>query len=128
MLGEVVKLKVTLYRVLLWVLNCSRILGVPGVEGALLEEFGIRLVTYDLPGFGESAPDPKRDLESSALDMLHLSYAVNITEKFWVLGYSDGSKHAWAALHYIPDRIAGNSTNCISVQYRPFSNLNWLIL
>lgn len=125
MLGEVVRLKVMVYRVLLWVLNCSRILGVPGVKGALLEEFGIRLVTYDLPGFGESAPDPKRDLDSSALDMLHLSYAVNVTEKFWVLGYSDGSKHAWAALHYIPDRIAGN---CISVRYRPFSILNELRL
>ncbi|XP_057781745.1 uncharacterized protein LOC131000026 isoform X2 [Salvia miltiorrhiza] len=85
----------------------SRLAGVPGVKGALLEEFGIRLLTYDLPGFGESDPDPKRDLESSALDMLHLAYAVNVTEKLWVLGYSDGSKHAWAALHYIPDRIAG---------------------
>lgn len=85
----------------------SRLAGVPGVKGALLEEFGIRLVTYDLPGFGESDPDPKRNLESSALDMLHLAYAVNVKEKFWVLGYSDGSKHAWAALHYIPDRIAG---------------------
>ncbi|KAH6810422.1 alpha/beta-Hydrolases superfamily protein [Perilla frutescens var. frutescens] len=85
----------------------SRLSGIPGVKGALLEEFGIRLVTYDLPGFGESDPDPKRNLELSALDMLHLAYAVNVREKFWVLGYSDGSKHAWAALHYIPDRIAG---------------------
>ncbi|KAG6415097.1 hypothetical protein SASPL_122499 [Salvia splendens] len=85
----------------------SRLAGVPRVKGALLEEFGIRLVTYDLPGFGESDPDPKRNLESSAMDILHLAYAVNVTEKLWVLGYSDGSKHAWAALNYIPDRIAG---------------------
>ncbi|KAI3461459.1 hypothetical protein Pfo_018122 [Paulownia fortunei] len=85
----------------------SRIAGIPGLKGSLLQEFGIRLVTYDLPGFGESDPHPDRDLESSALDMLHLSYAVNVTDKFWVVGYSDGSKHAWAALHYIPDRLAG---------------------
>ncbi|KAK6138057.1 hypothetical protein DH2020_028195 [Rehmannia glutinosa] len=85
----------------------SRIAGIPGLKGALLQEFGVRLVTYDLPGFGESDPHPDRDLESSALDMLHLSYAVNVTDKFWVVGYSDGSKHAWAALHYIPDRLAG---------------------
>lgn len=39
--------------------------------------------------------------------MLQLSYAVNVTEKFWVLGYSGGSMHAWAALRYIPDRVAG---------------------
>ena len=81
--------------------------GVTRVKNALLEEFGIRLVTYDLPGFGESDPDPKRNLESSAMDILHLAYAVNVTEKLWVLGYSDGSKHAWAALNYIPDRISG---------------------
>lgn len=64
-------------------------------------------MTYDLPGFGESDPHPDRDLESSALDMLHLSYTVNITHKFWVLGFSGGCVHAWAALRYIPDRVAG---------------------
>ncbi|GFP81006.1 hypothetical protein PHJA_000243900 [Phtheirospermum japonicum] len=85
----------------------SRLAGIPGVKGSLLQEFGVRLVSYDLPGFGESDPHPDRDLESSALDILHLSYAVNITDKFWVVGHSDGSKHAWAALHYIPDRLAG---------------------
>ncbi|XP_059626743.1 uncharacterized protein LOC132269526 isoform X2 [Cornus florida] len=85
----------------------SRLAGIPGLKDSLLQEFGIRVVTYDLPGFGESDPHPKRNLESSALDMLHLSYAVGITEKFWVVGYSGGSIHAWAALRYIPDRLAG---------------------
>ncbi|XP_058199709.1 uncharacterized protein LOC131314847 [Rhododendron vialii] len=85
----------------------SRLAGIPGLKASLLEEFGIRLVTYDLPGFGESDPHPNRNLQSSALDMLQLSYAVNVTEKFWVLGYSEGSMHAWAALRYIPDRVAG---------------------
>lgn len=77
------------------------------------------MVTYDLPGFGESDPHSIRDLESSALDILHLSYALNITDKFWVLGFADGSKHAWAALHYIPDRVAGKSVNCILVHQTP---------
>ncbi|KAM3303359.1 hypothetical protein P3S67_014389 [Capsicum chacoense] len=81
--------------------------GIPGIKTSLLQEYGIRLVTYDLPGFGESDPHPSRNLESSAMDMLHLSYAVNVTDKFWVVGYSGGCMHAWAALRYIPDRIAG---------------------
>ncbi|XP_060170171.1 uncharacterized protein LOC132600796 [Lycium barbarum] len=85
----------------------SRLAGIPGIKTSLLEEYGIRLVTYDLPGFGESDPHPSRNLESSAMDMLHLSYAVNVTDKFWVVAYSGGSMHAWAALRYIPDRIAG---------------------
>lgn len=60
-------------------------------------------------GFGESGHHPRRNLESSALDMLHLSYVVGVTDKFWVVGYSGGSMHAWAAIKYIPEKI-GNSS------------------
>ncbi|XP_050227572.1 uncharacterized protein LOC126677141 [Mercurialis annua] len=85
----------------------SRLAGIPGIKTSLLEEFGVRLVTYDLPGFGESDPHPGRNLNSSAFDMRHLANAVGVNGKFWVLGYSTGSKHAWAALRYIPDNVAG---------------------
>uniref|UniRef100_A0A9I9CVV4 AB hydrolase-1 domain-containing protein n=1 Tax=Cucumis melo TaxID=3656 RepID=A0A9I9CVV4_CUCME len=85
----------------------SRFAGIPGVKMSLLEEFGVRLIAYDLPGFGESDPHPHRNLNSSAFDMLHLADAISINGKFWVLGYSEGAMHAWAALRYIPDRIAG---------------------
>ncbi|KAH9735431.1 AB hydrolase-1 domain-containing protein [Citrus sinensis] len=85
----------------------SRLAGIPGVRTSLLEDFGVRLVTFDLPGFGESDPHPSRNLNSSALDMLHLANAVGVSDKFWVVGYSSGSMHAWAALRYIPDRVAG---------------------
>ncbi|XP_027347154.1 uncharacterized protein LOC113858636 isoform X2 [Abrus precatorius] len=83
----------------------SRLAGIPGVKDSLLEEFGIHLLTYDLPGFGESDPHPKRNLESSAMDMAFLADALGLN-KFWVVGYSSGSMHAWAALRYIPDRLA----------------------
>ncbi|XP_057969676.1 uncharacterized protein LOC131158809 [Malania oleifera] len=85
----------------------SRLAGIPGIKVSLLEEFGIRFITYDLPGFGESDPHPKRSLNSSAMDMLHLANAVGVNDKFWVLGFSSGGIHAWAALKYIPDRITG---------------------
>lgn len=85
----------------------SRLAGIPGIKASLLQEFGVRLVSYDLPGFGESDPHPGRTLESSAMDMLYLSYAVHIIDKFWVVGYSGGSLHTWAALKFIPDRVAG---------------------
>ncbi|KAK7262360.1 hypothetical protein RJT34_29929 [Clitoria ternatea] len=84
----------------------SRLAGIPGVKTSLLEEFGVRLLTYDLPGFGESDPHPKRNLESSAADMALLADALGVA-KFWVVGYSSGSKHTWAALRYIPDRLEG---------------------
>ncbi|KAJ6792199.1 Uncharacterized protein M6B38_240450 [Iris pallida] len=85
----------------------SRLAGIPGIKESLLEEFGVHFITYDLPGFGESDPHPDRNLNSSAFDMLHLADSVGVRDKFWVLGYSSGGMHAWAALHYIPDRIAG---------------------
>ncbi|KAM1255398.1 hypothetical protein ACFX2F_029835 [Malus domestica] len=85
----------------------SRLAGIPGLKASLLEEFGVRLLTYDLPGFGESDPHPNRNLESSAMDMLLLADAVGVNDKFWVVGYSSGGLHAWAALRYIPDRLAG---------------------
>ncbi|WCJ34547.1 alpha/beta-Hydrolases superfamily protein [Euphorbia peplus] len=85
----------------------SRLAGIPGVKTSLLEEFGVRLITYDLPGFGESDPHSSRNLNSSAMDMLFLADALGVTGKFWILGYSSGSMHAWAALRFIPERIAG---------------------
>lgn len=85
----------------------SRLAGIPGIQSSLMQEFGVRLITYDLPGFGKSDPHPNRNLKSSADDMLQLSYIMGVTDKFWVLGYSSGSMHAWAALKYIPDRLAG---------------------
>ncbi|XP_010920909.1 uncharacterized protein [Elaeis guineensis] len=85
----------------------SRLAGLPGLKASLLDEFGVRFIAYDLPGFGESDPHPSRNLNSSALDMLHLANALGVTDKFWVMGYSAGSIHAWAAVRYIPDRLAG---------------------
>ncbi|KZV35085.1 hypothetical protein F511_04390 [Dorcoceras hygrometricum] len=85
----------------------SRLAGVPGIKQSLLEEFGVRVVSYDLPGFGESAPHTTRNLISSAFDMLQLADSIGVEGKFWVLGYSSGAVHAWAALKYIPDKIAG---------------------
>lgn len=85
----------------------SRLAGIPGIKQSLLEEFGVRLVAYDLPGFGESDPHPHRNFTSSALDMIHIADTLGLGEKFWVLGYSVGGIHAWAALRYIPERLAG---------------------
>ncbi|KAL9252532.1 hypothetical protein AKJ16_DCAP22684 [Drosera capensis] len=85
----------------------SRLAGIPGIKASLMDEFGVRLITYDLPGFGESDPHALRSLESSAMDMPHLADALGVNQKFWVVGHSDGTFHAWAALRYIPDKLAG---------------------
>lgn len=83
--------------------------GIPGIKESLLEEFGVRVISYDLPGFGESDPHTARNLNSSAVDMSQLADSVGVKGKFWVVGYLSGSLHAWAALKYIPDKISGKN-------------------
>eukprot|EP00252_Welwitschia_mirabilis_P001051 TRINITY_DN11019_c0_g1_i1.p1 TRINITY_DN11019_c0_g1~~TRINITY_DN11019_c0_g1_i1.p1 ORF type:complete len:540 (+),score=95.47 TRINITY_DN11019_c0_g1_i1:73-1692(+) len=85
----------------------SRLAGIPGVKKSLLEEFGVRLVMYDLPGFGESDPHPQRNLTSSAYDIQYIADTLQLGEQFWVLGHSSGGLHVWAAIRYIPERLAG---------------------
>ncbi|KAI5055794.1 hypothetical protein GOP47_0029315 [Adiantum capillus-veneris] len=87
----------------------SRLAGIPGIKTRLLEDFGVRLIAYDRPGFGESDPLSRRNLRSSALDMAQIADSLGVEEKFWVVGYSTGGIHAWAAMKYIPDRLAGVS-------------------
>lgn len=79
------------------------------MKKSLLVEYGVRLVSYDLPGFGESDPHRGRNLSSSASDLINLAAAIGIHEKFWLLGYSTGSMHTWAAMKYFPDKIAGTN-------------------
>ncbi|XP_010553013.1 PREDICTED: uncharacterized protein LOC104823242 isoform X2 [Tarenaya hassleriana] len=100
----------------------SRLAGIPGMKRSLLEEFGVRLVAYDLPGFGESDPHPGRNLSSSASDMINLADAIRIGDNIWVLGYSSGSMHAWAAMRYFPDRIAAMVAPVINPYEPGFTN------
>lgn len=81
--------------------------GIPGISDKLLEKYAVRVVSYDRPGIGQSDPHPKRNYNTSAQDMAYIADVLGMGDKFWVLGYSAGGAHAWAALHYIPNRLAG---------------------
>jgi len=81
--------------------------GLPGVSNRLLEKYATRVVAYDRPGIGQSDPHPKQNFNTSAQDMADIADALGMGEKFWVLGYSGGGPYAWAALRYIPHRLAG---------------------
>lgn len=83
--------------------------GLPGVSDRLLEKYAARVVAYDRPGIGQSDPHPKQTFNTSAQDMADIADALGMGEKFWVLGYSGGGPFTWAALRYIPHRLAGAS-------------------
>ena len=70
----------------------------------MLEEMGLYIVTFDRPGYGESDPDPKRTIRSTALDIEELADKLGLGPKFYVIGYSMGGQVVWGCLKYIPHR------------------------
>jgi pimeloyl-ACP methyl ester carboxylesterase len=80
--------------------------GIPGVKNSLLEEFGVRLITYDRPGFGESNIHRRQSLQTFTDDLSVIADILHV-DKFWLIGYSTGGIYAWAAMKYIPHRLEG---------------------
>jgi pimeloyl-ACP methyl ester carboxylesterase len=70
----------------------------------LVEELGIYLLAFDRAGYGESDPNPKRDVKSEALDIEELADQLELGQKFYVLGTSMGGYSVWGCLQYIPHR------------------------
>ncbi|KAF6147783.1 hypothetical protein GIB67_006756 [Kingdonia uniflora] len=73
----------------------------------LAEELGIYIVSFDRAGYGESDPNPKRTVKSTALDVEELADQMELGSKFYVIGFSMGGQAVWGILKYIPHRLAG---------------------
>ncbi|BFI30615.1 hypothetical protein MPTK2_3g13910 [Marchantia polymorpha subsp. ruderalis] len=85
----------------------SRLAGIPGIKASLLEEYKVRLIAYDRPGYGQSDPHMGRNYNTSAYDIVEIADALNLGDKFWVVGFGGGGPHVWAAINYLPERLAG---------------------
>lgn len=70
----------------------------------MADEFGIYVVAFDRPGYGESDPDPNRSLKSTAQDIEELADQLELGPKFFVMGFSMGGAYVWTCLKYIPHR------------------------
>ena len=66
---------------------------------------GIRLVTYDRPGYGGSTRDEGRDIAACAADVEAVCDALEIG-RFCIWGISGGGPHALATAALLPDRVA----------------------
>ncbi|XP_039125444.1 uncharacterized protein LOC120261573 [Dioscorea cayenensis subsp. rotundata] len=77
------------------------------VSPDLAEELGIYLVGFDRAGYGESDPDPKKSVKSTALDIEQLADQLSLGPKFYVIGFSMGGELTWGCLKYISHRLAG---------------------
>lgn len=69
------------------------------------EERGIRLFSYDRPGYGRSTRQHGRTVADCAVDVAAVCDALGI-ERFCVWGISGGGPHALATAALLPDRVA----------------------
>jgi pimeloyl-ACP methyl ester carboxylesterase len=65
---------------------------------------GIRLISYDRPGYGGSTPNPGRDVASAAEDVAAIAKALDL-DRLFVWGVSGGGPHALACAALLPDLV-----------------------
>ena len=92
------------------------------VESA--QERGLRLITYDRPGFGGSSPHEGRKVADAALDVAILLDALGV-ESFATYGSSGGGPHALACAALLGDRCAAAAT-LAGVAAADAPDLDWL--
>ncbi|KAJ4774506.1 alpha/beta-Hydrolases superfamily protein [Rhynchospora pubera] len=85
----------------------------------VIEELGVYMVGFDRAGYGESDPNPNRDVRTAALDVEELADSLGLGPKFYLVGFSIGNSAVWGALKYIPERLAG------AVLMAPVINYRW---
>lgn len=85
---------------------------------------GIRLISYDRPGYGGSTPHPGRKAADAAKDVEAIADSLGL-ERFAVWGVSGGGPHALACAALLPKRIVAAATLASPAPY-PASGLDWL--
>jgi pimeloyl-ACP methyl ester carboxylesterase len=65
---------------------------------------GLRLLAYDRPGYGGSAPQPDRSVADAAADVAAIADRLQVG-RFAVWGASGGGPHALACAALLPDRV-----------------------
>jgi pimeloyl-ACP methyl ester carboxylesterase len=73
------------------------------------QQRGLRLITYDRPGYGGSTPHPERSVADAAGDVAAVLDALGV-ERFASYGTSGGGPHALACAALLADRCAGAAT------------------
>jgi pimeloyl-ACP methyl ester carboxylesterase len=80
----------------------SRVGPVP--RGRVLYELGVRLISFDRPGYGRSDRQQARQVSDVASDVRAIAEELKI-ERFAVLGRSGGGPHALACAALLPDLV-----------------------
>jgi pimeloyl-ACP methyl ester carboxylesterase len=76
----------------------------PFPRGRVLYELGVRLISFDRPGYGGSDRQPGRRVASVARDVEAIADHLGL-DTFAVVGRSGGGPHALACAALLPDRV-----------------------
>jgi len=92
----------------------TRHLRAPWLEDAA--EHGIRLMSYDRPGYGGSTQQPGRTVADCAADVRSIAEALGI-KRMAVWGASGGGPHALACAALLPDLVVAVTALCSIAPY-----------
>ncbi|WP_198169259.1 alpha/beta fold hydrolase [Herbidospora daliensis] len=95
----------------------------PAPRAAVLYQLGIRLITFDRPGYGASDRDPGRTIASAAADVAAIADCLGL-DRFAVVGRSGGAPHALACAALLPDRIV-RAAALVGLAPRAADGLDW---
>ena len=100
----------------------SRLLYHPWVKDA--ESRGIRLISYDRPGYGGSTSRPGRTVASAADDVAAIAKELKLS-RLSVLGVSGGGPHALACAALLPNLVVAAAALASPAPYQA-DGLDWL--
>jgi pimeloyl-ACP methyl ester carboxylesterase len=95
----------------------------PRPRPAVLHRLGVRLISFDRPGYGESDRLEGRRVADAAADVLAIADAYGL-EKFAVVGRSGGGPHALACAALLPERLT-KAAVLVGLAPRGADGLDW---
>jgi pimeloyl-ACP methyl ester carboxylesterase len=95
----------------------------PRPRSIVLYRLGIRLISYDRPGYPDSDRDPGRIVASAAENVRVIADYFGI-DRFSVVGRSGGGPHALACAALLPDRVISAAALCSPAPYDA-EDLDW---
>lgn len=95
----------------------------PRPRAQVLHRLGVRLITFDRPGYGGSDRLRDRHVADAAADVATIADAYGL-ERFAVAGRSGGGPHALACAALLPDRVS-RAAVLVSLAPRGADGLDW---
>ncbi|MEV0235083.1 alpha/beta hydrolase [Nonomuraea sp. NPDC050786] len=95
----------------------------PSPRAQVLYRLGVRLITFDRPGYGLSDRMPNRTVASIAADVAAIADALEV-DGFSVVGRSGGAPHALACAALLPERTR-RAAALVSLAPHSAEGLDW---